>query len=152
MKVWDFNFLDKFSKNSQQTSWKSVLWSATVPCGRTDGRRDRHGKANSRFFQILWTLLGTYLLRFFRAFSSVVRQMPGWNPQRRGTARTLPNFFVFLCIFCVVLCIVCFVTFPALFVCICVLNYCHRVATQLQLNIFHTISCNIHTDLSLACA
>ena len=37
--------------------------------------------------------------------------------------------------FCVVLCIVCFVTFPVLFVCICVLNYCHRVATQLQLKI-----------------
>jgi hypothetical protein len=38
-------------------------------------------------------------LRFFHAFSSVVRQMPGENPQRRGTAHTLP-------IFCVV-CIVC---------------------------------------------
>jgi hypothetical protein len=37
--------------------------------------------------------------------------------------------------FCVVLCIVCFVSFSALFVCICVLNYRHRVATQLQLNI-----------------
>jgi len=34
--------------------------------------------------------------------------------------------------FCVVLCIVCFVSFSVLFVCICVLNYCHRVATQLQ--------------------
>ena len=42
--------------------------------------------------------------------------------------------------FCVVLCIVCFVTFPVLFVCICVLNNCHRVATQLQLNIYHIIS------------
>ena len=44
----------------------------------------------------------------------------------------------FLCCsmyFCVVLCIVCFVSFSILFVCICVLNYCHRVATQLQLNI-----------------
>jgi hypothetical protein len=40
--------------------------------------------------------------------------------------------------FCV-LCIVCFVTFTVLFVCICVLNYCHRVATQLQLNIYHQI-------------
>jgi len=40
--------------------------------------------------------------------------------------------------FCV-LCIVCFVTFPVLFVCICVLNNCHRVATQLQLNIYHII-------------
>jgi hypothetical protein len=36
---------------------------------------------------------------FSRALSSVVRQMPGWYPQRRGTARTLPNFFVALCIF-----------------------------------------------------
>ena len=38
-------------------------------------------------------------LRFFRAFSSVVRQMPGQNPQRRGTARTLPSCCVALCIF-----------------------------------------------------
>ena len=30
-------------------------------------------------------------LRFSRAFSSVVRQMPGYTSQRRGTARTLPN-------------------------------------------------------------
>jgi len=36
--------------------------------------------------------------------------------------------------FCVV-CIVCFVSFSVLFVCICVLNYCHRAATQFQLNI-----------------
>ena len=36
------------------------------------------------------------------------------------------------CLFCVVLCIVC--------VCICVLYYCHRMATQLQLNIYHTIT------------
>ena len=55
---------------------------------------------------------------FLRAFSSVVRQMPGYNPQRRATARTLPKFFVLIytlfvlccsmyCLFCVVLCIVC---------------------------------------------
>jgi hypothetical protein len=46
-------------------------------------------------------------------------------------------FYVFY--FCVVLYIVCFVSFSVLFVCIrvCVLNYCHRVATQLQLNISH---------------
>jgi hypothetical protein len=30
-------------------------------------------------------------LRFFRVFSSVVRQMPGLFSQRRGTVRTLPN-------------------------------------------------------------
>jgi hypothetical protein len=60
-------------------------------------------------------------LRFFRAFSSVVRQMPGYNLPSRGTARTLPNFLycsqILCCVkilccsmyflFCVVLCIVC---------------------------------------------
>ena len=43
-------------------------------------------------------------LRFIRVFSSVVRQMPGQNPQRRGTARNLPNFCVVLCIVCVYMC------------------------------------------------
>jgi len=37
--------------------------------------------------------------------------------------------------FCVVLYIVCFVKYSVLFVCIFALNYCHRVVTQLQLNI-----------------
>jgi len=40
--------------------------------------------------------------------------------------------------FCVLF-IVFFVTFPVLLVCICVLNNCHRVATQLQLNISYLI-------------
>ena len=38
-------------------------------------------------------------LRFFRAFSSIVRQMPGYNSQRWGTARILPNIFVFYVLF-----------------------------------------------------
>jgi hypothetical protein len=64
--------------------------------------------------------------RFYRAFSSVVRQMQGCKSQRRGTARTIPKFFV-------VLCIVCFVLFCLLFLCKCVLYYSHQVATKLQL-------------------
>jgi hypothetical protein len=67
-----------------------------------------------------------FWLRFFRSFPSIVRQLPGKNPQRRSTARTLPNF-------CVVLCIVCFVSFCVLFLYKCILYYCHRVDTQLQL-------------------
>jgi hypothetical protein len=58
-------------------------------------------------------------LRFSRAFSSVVRQMPEYNSQRQGTARTLPKLIVLFCV---------------LFVCKCVLYYCHRESTQLQYN------------------
>jgi hypothetical protein len=63
-------------------------------------------------------------LKFFRAFSSVVWQMPGYNPQRRPAP--FQNFCVFLYI-------VCFVSFCVLFVCKCSLYYCHRVATPLHL-------------------
>jgi hypothetical protein len=58
-------------------------------------------------------------LRFFRAFSSAVRQMPGYNSQKRDTARTLPKLIMLFCV---------------LFVCKCVLYCCRRVATQLQFN------------------
>jgi len=56
-------------------------------------------------------------LRVFRAFSSAVRQMPGYNSQRRGTARTVASYFVVL--FCVLF--VSIVLFYILFVCKCVL-------------------------------
>jgi hypothetical protein len=57
-------------------------------------------------------------LRFFRAFSSVLWKMPGYTSQRRGTARTLPRLIMLFCV---------------LFMCKCILYYCHRVSTQLQL-------------------
>ena len=68
-------------------------------------------------------------MTFFRAFSSVIRQMPGYNSQRQGTDRTLPKLIVL---------------FSVLFVCKCVLYYCHRVSTQLQLtNIsYHYFQCH----------
>ena len=59
-------------------------------------------------------------MRFFHAFSSVVRQMPGYNSQKRSMACTLPNKLLT-------------VLFYVLFVCKCVLHYCHWVSTQLQL-------------------
>ena len=74
-------------------------------------------------------------LRFCRAFSSAARWMAGYNLQRRGTARTLPNYFnhsgfdsqkTFQPKFLIVL-------FYVLFVCKCVLYYCHRLSTQQQL-------------------
>jgi hypothetical protein len=68
-------------------------------------------------------------LRFFGDFSSVVRQMSGYNSQRRGTVRTLPNLWIVL--FCGLF--VSIVLFYVLFVCKYVLYYCHRVSTQLQL-------------------
>jgi len=72
-------------------------------------------------------------LRFFYVFSSVLRQMPGYNSQRRGTARTLPSKLTVL--------------FYVLFVCKCVLYYCHRMSTQLQFKkyiiSYHIMSCHI---------
>jgi hypothetical protein len=57
--------------------------------------------------------------------------------------------------FCAFLCNVCFVSFSVMFVCICVLYYCHRVATQLQLNIsYHIIILYIiitYVDVSVPC-
>jgi len=44
--------------------------------------------------------------------------MPGYNSQRRGTARNLPKLIVL---------------FYVLFVCKYVLYYCHWVSTQLQI-------------------
>jgi hypothetical protein len=80
---------------------------------------------------------------FSRAFSSVVRQISGWYAQTWHGPHS-SHFYCcsmyFLCCFmyfCVILCIVCFVIFPVLSLCICVLNNCHRVATQLQLNIIY---------------
>jgi hypothetical protein len=61
----------KSHKISQFHSWYSnANWhSSAVPTG------------------ILWLPW----LRFFHAFSSVVRHMPGYNPQRQGTVRALPS-------------------------------------------------------------
>ena len=83
-----------------------------------------------RKFYTNWHSSATLTEFFFpRTFSSVVRQMPGYNSQRRGTARTLPNQFdqsafesqkAFQPKLLIVL-------FYVLFVCKYVPYYCHRV-------------------------
>jgi hypothetical protein len=58
-------------------------------------------------------------LRFLRAFSSVVRQMPGYNSQRRGTARTSQFFSCY--------CYVCMFRSVYSVYCLCVNVYCTAV-------------------------
>jgi hypothetical protein len=69
------------------------------------------------FHRANWNSSAT-LTEVSRAFSSVLRQMQGYNSQRRGATRTLPKLIVLFCV---------------LFVCKRVLYYFHRVSTQLQL-------------------
>jgi hypothetical protein len=61
------------------------------------------------------------------------------DTRKDGARPALFLIFMLLYVFCVVLCIVCFMTFPVLFLCICVLNNCHRVTTKLQLNMSYHI-------------
>jgi hypothetical protein len=78
--------------------------------------------------------------------------MPGYNSQRRGTARILPylscsTYCLFLC--CSVYCL--FLCRSVLFVCKCVLYNCHQVATQLQLtNISNIYISNIYISIKSA--
>ena len=97
------------------------------------------------FSTTLTEVLLTTLTEVFPCFFLSCKANAGVKPAKTGHG---PHSFqlccsvYFLCCsmyFCVVLCIVCFVTFPVLFVCTCVLNNCHRVATQLQLNISYCI-------------
>jgi hypothetical protein len=69
----------------------------------------------------------TTITEGFPCFSSVVRQMAGYNSQRRGTAGTSHFFLSFYCYVCSVLvtfCAICLIVlFCVLFVCKCVLYY-----------------------------
>jgi hypothetical protein len=94
-------------------------------------------------YSLATDILRLLWLRLFRAFSAVVRQMPGYNPKRRGTACTLPDFISCCSTHC-------FVSSCVLFMCKCVLYYCHRVLNQLQLtNISYAFMAFEETTLSL---
>jgi hypothetical protein len=76
-------------------------------------------------------------LRFFRAFSSVVRQLPGYKSQRRGTARTLPIIFVLFYVL--------FVLCRSVY-CLCVNVYCTAASgwqpncSLTNISIYHIIN------------
>jgi hypothetical protein len=70
------------------------------------------------------------LPEIFRAFFSVVRQMPDYNSPRRGKARTLPKRFVLFYILLVLCCSVC---------CLCLNVYCTTATgCQPNCNLTHT--------------
>jgi hypothetical protein len=105
-------------------------------------------------FLLLWLcnlivcLCLTTLIKVFPCFFLSCKANARVKHEKTGHSPHSSSFLCCSMYFCVVLCIVCFVSFSVLFVCICVLNYCHRVATQLQLSISyhttnHTISYHI---------
>jgi hypothetical protein len=75
----------------------SLRWPSVKPVSLEQGSRDRQLILATRKVAMRTHLIvptGTFRLpwlKFFRAFSLVLRQMPGYNLQRRGTARTLPK-------------------------------------------------------------
>jgi hypothetical protein len=71
----------------------------------------------------------TTLTEVFPCFFLSCKEIPGYNSQRWGTARTsqFTSQFFFLIVMCAPSSVFC-----VLFVCKCVLYYCHRVSTQLS--------------------
>jgi hypothetical protein len=83
------------------------------------------------------SLSRSYAATYIQYFNSLynTQAWPALDGAQHAQTMHGPHSSKFLCCsiyFCVVLCIDCFVSFSVLFVCICVLNYCHRLATQLQ--------------------
>jgi hypothetical protein len=99
-------------------------YTTTTHCGTTQKRA------------VLSATWSTILNEVFPCFFLSCKANARVKPSKTGHGQHYPNF-------CVVLCIVCFVSFTVLFVCIRVLNYCHRKATQLELNIsYQNLTCN----------
>jgi hypothetical protein len=89
-------------------------------------------------YTVLWLRFFLPWLKFFRAFSSVVRHIQG-KTRKDGARPALFHISLHLCcsvVICVVMC------------CLCVNVYCHRVTTQLRLiNISYHLYDNRITQL-----
>jgi hypothetical protein len=127
----------------------SLYGSSRISCVIANCRYHHHYNHDHHHCYLNCQTFGDFLscttLRFFHAFSSVVRQMPGYNSQRRGAARTsqfTSQFFFFSIVMCAP-----FSVFCVLFVCKCVLYCCHRVSTKLQLNNNNNNSNNNHNNI-----
>jgi hypothetical protein len=85
------------------------------------------------------------LTEFFPCFFLSCKANAGVKPTKMGHDPHSSKHF------CVVVCIVCFVSFCELFVCKCVLYYCHWLATQFQLtNVsYHIVSYIWYSKLQL---
>jgi hypothetical protein len=101
-------------------------------------------------FLLLWLciliacLCMTTATEVFPRFSSVVSKIPGENPQRRGTARTLPTLCVDLCIVCVLFYVFC-VLFYVLFVC------CSMYFVCWSMYFLCVVLCILCVDLCIVC-
>jgi hypothetical protein len=84
------------------------------------------------------------LTEVFPCFSSVVRQILGFNSQTRGTARFFPNLFfvlnVLFSVFCVQFMFKCILYYYHRVSTKCVLYYCHRVLIKCVLYYYHRVS------------
>jgi len=114
-----------------KSCWQVVRpWTHYLPPGDGDKACLCQNYLNLRGLQCNFESCNFRFHLFSMFFPSVVRQMPGSNPQKRGTARSLPKVFVLL----YVLNVLCRSVY-CVFVCVCkrVLYYGHRVTIQLQL-------------------
>ena len=127
-----------FRINHSQTSWKKGQKVQKCVCIDTIARCGIWIVTVREQIVPLHGLIKT-LTEVFRAFSSVVRQMPGYT--RKDRARPALILISELCCSTYFLCRLCCSMYC---LCKCVLYYCHWLSTQLQLNIsYHIISCHI---------
>jgi hypothetical protein len=122
------------SRTFRNSSRAVCIWHFTISCSDLINVIIKYLVSTSK--NTVWLLFTkTHFLMAFRKIIDVYFRNGSRNRLHIHHVNRTRFFLTLKSNFCVVLCIVCFVTYSVFFLCICVLNYCHRVATQLQLNI-----------------